>query len=229
MPDPGVGVTGTASASPGAACDGTAEGLVAATVVAVVIRGGATGDAFFAGTAANATGLGRSTALGDSRLLALASSTFTSGRAGSRTSTLSAGRNAEVGGGTTTPNASQRAKKCTPADNSRNRPIRQNDCRYALGKALTPHAVALKSVSESTAMSPKGSHSMLPDGPPGAAFCLMSRAGRPGGASTRRLAAAAPRQHGQSLSAEIDPHQKQCLVRRYATFRNATSLPRMPG
>lgn len=75
----------------------------------------------------------------------------------------------------------------------------------------------------------KGSHSMLPDGPPGAAFCLMSRAGRPGGASTRRLAAAAPRQHGQSLSAEIDPHQKQCLVRRYATFRNATSLPRMPG
>lgn len=155
MPDPGVGVTGAASASPGAACDGTAEGLVAATVVAVVIRGGATGDAFFAGMAANATGLGRSTALGDSRLLALASSTFTSGRAGSRTSTLSAGRNAEVGGGTTTPNASQRAKKCTPADNSRNRPIRQNDCRYALGKALTPHAVALKSVSESTAMSPK--------------------------------------------------------------------------
>ncbi len=75
----------------------------------------------------------------------------------------------------------------------------------------------------------KGSHSMLPDGPPGAAFCLMSRAGRPGGASTRRLAAAAPRQHGQSRSAEIDPHQKQCLVRRYATFRNATSLPRMPG
>mgnify|MGYP007060842842 FL=1 len=75
----------------------------------------------------------------------------------------------------------------------------------------------------------KGSHSMLPDGPPGAAFCLMSRAGRPGGASTRRLAAAAPRRHVQSRSAEIDPHQKQCLVRRYATFRNATSLPRMPG
>lgn len=75
----------------------------------------------------------------------------------------------------------------------------------------------------------KGSHSMLPDGPPGAAFCLMSRAGRPGGASTRRLAATAPPHHGQSLSDEIDPHQKQCLVRRYATFRNATSLPRMPG
>ena len=75
----------------------------------------------------------------------------------------------------------------------------------------------------------KGSHSMLPDGPPGAAFCLMSRAGWPGGASTRRLAAVGPRHHGQSLSAEIDPHQKQCLVRRYATFRNATSLPRMPG
>lgn len=75
----------------------------------------------------------------------------------------------------------------------------------------------------------KGSHSMLPDRPPGAAFCLMSRARQPGGASTRRLAAAAPRHHGQSLSAEIDPHQKQCLVRRYATFRNATPLPRMPG
>ncbi len=135
MPGPGVGVTGAASASPGATCDGTAKGLVAATVVAVVSRGGATGDAFFIGMAASATRLGRSTALGDSRLLALASATFTSGRAGSRISTLSAGRNDGVGGCMTTPNASQRATKCTPADKSRNRPIRQNDCRYALGKA----------------------------------------------------------------------------------------------